>query len=372
VDAVGRVIALAYLPHAWKFLYAPVVDATLTRRTWYLISLLLVAGGTAASITMPITVASLPALTLVVMGSQLGLTLMGMACEACIGHTVTDDQKGRASAWYQGGAYVGLGVGGGAILWLVQHVPSSLAAAIVAGTMLLAGAALLGIVEPPRTERVTALEAARALGRDLKALATSRAGIVGLLICVSPVGSGAASSLFAAIASEWGANEYVVELVNGALGGVTSGVGSLLGVFLLARMNRKLAYALAGSLSAVTAVVMAAAPHVVWAYIVFTLLYQAFNGLAFAAFSAFVFDTIGRGAVATKYNVFASLVNISIVYATRLDGRAHVRWKGSGVLLMDAGLTAAGIVVLAALVLLVKPRRTVLETRPRVRTTILP
>jgi hypothetical protein len=223
--------------------------------------------------------------------------------------------------------------------------------------MLAVGGALLRVVDPPRSQQGTVRAAARALARDLKTLATSRASIIGLLICLLPIGSGAASNLFAAIAGEWGAGEHIVELVNGALGGLVSGAGSMLGVYLLADGNRTLAYAFAGALCAMTAAAMAVAPHVAWAYVVLTLLYRVFKGLAFAAFSAFVFDAIGRGAVATKYNVFASLLNIAALYATRLDGRAHVRWGGSGLLLTDAALTAAGVGVLAAFGLLVKPRR---------------
>src|SRR5450432_1326064 len=49
-----NIVALAYVPHTWKFFWAPVVDTTLTRQTWYLIALALTMGGTVASAAMPI------------------------------------------------------------------------------------------------------------------------------------------------------------------------------------------------------------------------------------------------------------------------------------------------------------------------------
>ena len=34
-DAIATLIALSYLPHTWKFAWAPLVDLTWTRRRWY-------------------------------------------------------------------------------------------------------------------------------------------------------------------------------------------------------------------------------------------------------------------------------------------------------------------------------------------------
>src|ERR1700704_5142029 len=110
VDAIGAVVAAAFLPHAPKFLWAPVVDVTWSRKGWYLLSLVLVSVGTFASMAMPITAGSLHALTAVVVTSQFGLTLMGMACEGMIGHGVPPERKGEASGWFQGGTFLGLGL----------------------------------------------------------------------------------------------------------------------------------------------------------------------------------------------------------------------------------------------------------------------
>src|SRR5579884_3137501 len=66
VEAIGAVLAAAFVPHAWKFLWAPVVDATLTRKTWYLVAIALVSAGTFASMAMPVGPTSMGRLTAVV------------------------------------------------------------------------------------------------------------------------------------------------------------------------------------------------------------------------------------------------------------------------------------------------------------------
>ncbi len=357
VAAIGALVAAAFVPHAWKFLWAPVVDATWTRKGWYAAAIALVASGTFASVAVPVTAASLRTLTTVVVASQIGLTLLGMACEGMIGHGVPAEHKGAASSWFQAGVFLGGSLGAAGGIELVPRVGGRLAGAILGAALAACALPLLLFDEPPvGANRVPFGAAVRALLRDLWRLVRSRSGAVALFICVSPVGSGAASNLFGAIADEWHASRDVVALTTGALSGIVSACGASAGVWLLDRVSRRSAYALAGALTAGSAVAMALAPHAPWAYVVFTLVYQAFNGLSFAAFSAFAFETVGGGAVASKYNVLASLVNASIVYATRVDSLAHGRWGGGGVLLTDAALTACGIAVLIAILAATRPR----------------
>ena len=361
VAAIGAVVAAAFLPHSVKFLWAPVVDETLTKKTWYLIALALTAAGTVASAVMPISVKTLGALEGVVLASQFGLTLLGMTCEAFIGHGVSDELKGKASGWYQAGNFAGLGVGGGAALWLAQHLPRPwMAGAVMAAVFFLCAIPLLTFDEPERVHAAASemgrvaverlKQALAGLGRDLKMLFTSRVGLIGAGIALSSIGAGAASNYFSALSSDWHASLNVVALVTGAVGGIVSAAGAMAGGALADRMQRRLAYGLCGALTALTALAMAFGPRTSLAYIVFTLAYSFCNGAAFACFCAFVLETIGRGAVATKYNIFASLANFAIFYTTRADGAANKHWGATGLLLADAVLTGCGIVVLLTLV----------------------
>jgi MFS transporter, PAT family, beta-lactamase induction signal transducer AmpG len=263
-----------------------------------------------------------------------------------IGHGVPSDSKGHASGWFQAGTFLGLGLGGGAAIELIARFGGPIAGAIIGIALCACALPLLWFDEPRETERESVAGALRGLVRDLRGLARAPGAMVALFICVSPIGAGAAGNLFGAIANEWHASRELVALTTGALGGVVSAVGAVGGGWLAARMDPRAAYALAGALTAGSGIAMALAPHGAWAYAVLTLVYQAFNGVAFAAFSTFAFEMAGKGAVATKYNVLASLANTSIAYMTRIDGAAHTRWGGSGLLLTDAAMTGAAIAVL--------------------------
>jgi MFS transporter, PAT family, beta-lactamase induction signal transducer AmpG len=357
VEAIGAVVSAAFAPHAWKFLWAPIVDTTLTRKAWYLIALALVALGTFASMAMPITASSLGALTSVVVASQVGLTLLYMACEGTLGRALPKERKSTAAAWLQAGTFLGLGVGGGLAIELVSRLPGTMAGGIIALTMLACALPLLSFDEPAAGEPRSVPQALRDLMRDLGALIRSRSGVMAIVLCLSSVGAGAASNLFGALADDWHASRGLVELTNGWLGGIVSALGAVAAGWFIKRVDRRMAYGLAGALTAATGVAMALAPHSSLSYAVFTLTYGAFTGMAYAAFSAFAFETIGSESVATKYNILASLLNLSIVFKTRLDGRAHGTWGGGGVLLTDSAITFAGIVLLAAAAALTRPAR---------------
>jgi hypothetical protein len=38
VDESAALVAMSYIPHSWKFFWAPLVDTTLSRKTWYLLA----------------------------------------------------------------------------------------------------------------------------------------------------------------------------------------------------------------------------------------------------------------------------------------------------------------------------------------------
>jgi PAT family beta-lactamase induction signal transducer AmpG len=359
-EQAGTLVAAAFGPHAIKFLWAPVVDTMLTKKAWYLIALAMVVLGTILSAAVPIDAARLPLLTTVVVASQIGLTLMGMACESFLAHSVPLADKGRAAGWYQAGGAFGSGCGGGAALWLSQRLPAGwMVGAVVGGAMLACALPLLALREPPPMGH-DLREAMRALGRDLKTIALSRTGLLGLVVCLSPVGAGAASNYFGPNADAWGADANIVAIVTGVAGGIITAGGSVAGGFLSGRIGPRSGYAVGGGLTALAGVAMALAPHTEAAYVVFTLAYSFFNGVAAAGFTGLVLETIGGGAVATKFNIFASLANFAITYCTRLDGMAQTRWGANGMFFTDAVLTFAGIATLLVLsMLLRKPRAAV-------------
>jgi MFS transporter, PAT family, beta-lactamase induction signal transducer AmpG len=121
--------------------------------------------------------------------------------------------------------------------------------------------------------------------------------------------------------------------------------GCLLGGWICDIINRQLAYVLFGLAQAICAIGMAFCPHTELMYIIWTSLYSFANGLAYAGFSAFVLEAIGKGAAATKYNIYGGLSNTPIYVMTLIDGWAHTRWGATGMLNTEAAVAAVGVVI---------------------------
>jgi MFS family permease len=358
VEEVAALIAASYIPQTWKFLWAPVADTTLSRKTWYVLAGLVSALGIFVTGAVPADAASLPLLYAAVLISNVASTFLAMATESLMVYNTPPQLQGRAGGWFQAGNLGGNGLGGGAGLWLAQTLPDPwMAAAAIAVACALCCAALWFVPEPPPLPRTGHYgRMLVAVLKDLWQVARSRTGILALLICFLPIGSGAATNLWAAVADDWHASANTVALATGVFSGIVSALGCLAGGYGSDRMDRKTAYALYGLLMALCAVAMALAPRTETMYVVFTLIYSFIQGLTYAAFTAVVLEAIGLGAAATKYNLYASLSNMPIAYMTLVDGWAHTRWGAAGLLNVEAAFGVVGIVLFIAVAMML-PRR---------------
>jgi MFS transporter, PAT family, beta-lactamase induction signal transducer AmpG len=357
VAQIGILSAIYFTPQTWKFLWAPVVDATLTRKTWYLL------GSGLSTLSIVVTAAcsgrggSVPLLYCLVVLASLATTFVGMSVESLVAYSTPEAQKGRAGGWLQAGNLGGGGIGGGAALWLAQSLPAWVPGAALGGCFVLCSLALLFVAEPRAMHhRQTIVRSMRLILKDLWLVTRSRSGYLALLVVFLPLGCGAAASIFPAVANEWHASARTVALASGTLGGILSAAGCLVGGYLSDRFDRKLAYVGYGLLLALCAIAMAVWPHTEASYFGFNLAYSFVTGVCFAGFTAVTLEAIGHGAAATKYNLFASLSNMPIAYLAALEGWAQTPWGTNGFLYVDAAIAVAGAVIFCAVLLLTSRR----------------
>jgi PAT family beta-lactamase induction signal transducer AmpG len=351
VEQVGALIAIYLLPQAWKFLWAPIVDTTMTRKRWYVVGATMTGLGILTMSIFSTQATTFAVLAALAVTSSFAVSFLGMAVESLAANGTIAAEKGRAAGWLQAGNLGGGGLGGGASLWLMQHVSLPwITGAALSTCIMLCCLPLLFVAEPPPASihRHGALHKLMEVLQDIWQVLRAPGGYMALLVVFLPIGTGAASNYWSAVADEWHASATLVALINGAAGGIASAVGCLAGGYLSDRFNRKFAYVGFGLFQMVCAVSMALWPHTPPAYVVFTLIYAFGSGLTFSGFSAVTLEAIGHGAAATKYNVFASLSNMPITYMTAIEGWAHPRWGTSGLLFLEAGLAIVSAVVFTA------------------------
>jgi MFS family permease len=358
VAQIGLLIAVSYLPQTWKFLWAPIVDTTLTRKRWYVIGTTLTSVGIIAMAACSTHATAFSVLSVVVFVASLASSFTAMSTESLLAYNTPPALKGRAGGWLQAGSLGGQGLGGGAGLWLAQRVSAPwMTGAALGLCFMLCCTALLAIAEPATTlQEQGPVRKAIALLRDLWLVLRARSGYLALLIVFLPIGTGAASNYWSAVADDWHASASTVALANGALSGLASAVGCLGGGYLADCLNRRFAYLGYGVLLALCGLAMALCPHTQSAYVTFTLVYAVINGMCFAAFSAVTLEAIGLGAAATKYNLYASLSNIPITYMTALEGPARDRWGTNGFLYFEGVMTVVSVVVFVTATLMTARR----------------
>lgn len=357
---IAIVVGLSYVCLLLKWLWAPLVDTLLTRKIWYVGSTLLCGlgfwlAGRAAMGEHPSLVLVSAWLTL----SNFTATLLAMAVESLMAATIPDDKRGSAGGWSQAGNLGGQGLGGGLALWLIENcgLTEAQSGAVLGLVCVLCCLALRWVDDTRPLLKVAGhVEAAghlgvvanlKAIGSDLWELLRSRIGILALMICLLPIGSGAAQNLWSPIAGEWHASADVVAFVTGAMSGVISAFGCLAGGWLCDRMDRKAAYCLFGFLLAAVAVGMALCPRTSGQYTFWTSAYAFVVGLCYAAYCAVVLEAIGQTAAATKFSFLSAVSNSPIMLMTFVDGAANTRWGTNGMLWTDALCGVVGIVVFA-------------------------
>jgi MFS transporter, PAT family, beta-lactamase induction signal transducer AmpG len=361
---IGAISATAFLPHAYKIFWVPLIDLGPHRKAWYLCATAATAALLAAAAMVPAPGAHVALLALLLTAAQATAATSSAALDALMAITSRQEDKGRAGGWYMAGNIGGTGILGALAIWLGDHF-SPQAAGVVIGAIVLCSALPAftlqekGDSHSDKGRTLSPIFVLRKrvadIARDLWITLKSREGITGLIIVASPVGCGALTNLFSGMAPDYGAPAHIVELVNGIGGGLTGAAGSILGGYLSDKMNRRFSYGLAGGITALCAFAMALGPMTPATYAWGTLTYSFANGIAFAAFAGMVLEMVSHGAaVATKYTMFTALSNQAISYVTWLDARASGRWGTRGSVAFDGAITLVGIGILMVMVLIAR------------------
>ncbi len=356
VRQTAAMVAAATLAFSLEFLWAPLVDATLTRRRWYIGGAALMCGCLAVLLSAPWRPDTMSLLTALAFASCSGAALASAAIKGLMAYEVPQQRLGEASAFYTAGGYFAKAAGAAATLWMLAHVASrpivallSVAAAAVPALAV----SLTSAAKPlPLGEFAAAL---RATLRDVWQFLCTRRGAATAVLCLMPFGSGVAAGLIGALAHEWHvtANELGAWIVASAFGTIA---GAALAGWLSLRIGAWRAYLLLGWATAAAVTALAVAPRVPAAFLGLELLYRSLTGGCYAAILALVMTAVGRGAASTKAAIMWSLFNFGAVLPTMLEGRVHDRLGTTAMLLTDAALGLAALGVLLVVLRLLEFR----------------
>jgi PAT family beta-lactamase induction signal transducer AmpG len=351
LQQIAGLAAINLLPQVFKFLWAPFVDTTLTLRKWYLISTLITAATIFATSIVPIKSANLLLFSYMILLSSFARSFISASIGGMAAHGTSADLKGRVGGYCQAGNLGGGAIGGGAGLWLAQHtnytwIPGSALALVC----VLCCAGLLFIKEPVLTMRAASIrKTVNNVVNDMWQTFKTNRGLLALVLNILPLGTGAAGFLFAAVAKDWKSGADTVALVTGILGGAAIIMGCLIGGWICDLVSRQKAFVLFSLLQAACCVGMAFCPHLPLMYIIWTLAYALVNGFVNAGYSSFTLEATGKGAAASKFELYSSTSYLPLYLMFWVLGWAYTKWGAFGMLNTEAvcALIAAGICLTA-------------------------
>lgn len=354
VDHIAGISALALSPAVWYFLWAPIVDIGLRRRSWLMLTAALSAVCLCAAMRLPLGSQLNSFVALVIAGSALS-TVVGAANGGLMAATLDDSRRGQASGWFQAGYTGGGAAGAGATLWLAPHVSQIHLGEAVAAMIVLPSFAALLIRESTAGHTPDWALFAEML-RDIKVMFTSKKTLAGIGILLCPLGAAAAANLFSGVAVDYHASSQTVVWITGFGGGVFTAIGSLAGGFIADQIPRRVAYASAALLSSVCAIGMLLAPLTQMTFAVGASLYLITMGLSFATYQALTLELVGPPgrSAATRQSLYAAAGNAPVMYMTWLDGQGYKRFGTRGLLGTDA---LSNIISATAVLILLSRKR---------------
>jgi MFS transporter, PAT family, beta-lactamase induction signal transducer AmpG len=362
VAHTAEIVALGVSASLWRFVWGPVVDLTLSLKKWFWISSLTSSVSIILLSITPFTKKEIILLTVIVFISQVAANLIMIPVGGIMANRIVKSRQGRASGWYQAGNLGGVGLGGGAGLWLASHFNVQIAGFVLCAISMLSAFSILIIrdVQPDKEKRI--VHTLGELGKSIITMIKIPVVLFVMLMLCMPIGTGAANNLWSAIAIDWKTGADTVALVTGILGGLVSALGCVAGGFIADRWGNWFAFLGAGLFCAVVALVMAVFPLQPWVYISGVLIYSFGLGLVNAAFSSVILYAIGKKNASTKYALLSSLGNLPVVYMTTIDGWAHDKYNSRHMLVVEALACILFVTICVLVISQLKKRKLLLQS----------
>ena len=353
----SQIISLLALPTTIYFLWSPITDFLVRRRTWLLLgalvgAVLMVVAFEQKNLAAPLTIG-------LMFLSACCVQLVVSSCGGMMGALRSERSKRVASGFYQGGS-LGFGAASVFVLVMVFERGHSRILPLVAGA-LIAVPGLFAFVAPKQEVVVEQgfSRTMRLIWGEFKSTFLKWRAVPYTLTMVFPLASGAAVGLLPGVAASYGVGGQQVAWMNGLGGAGLMAMGSLTATLIPVRLRASVAYLAVALINASTLGVLWLGPLRPGTYYVGVTLYLFTVGAAYAMFTAVVLEFLGSSGKSGsgRYSIINSLGNVPVVYMLAMDGWGGNRWGVRGLSGTEAVMGAVGAAVLLAYFLAKGPEK---------------
>jgi PAT family beta-lactamase induction signal transducer AmpG len=358
---IGRsseIIALLILPQSIYFLWSPITDFWIRRRTWLIVgavgaALTLVAAFHGGRLDTP------SAVTLMFLSACFGQLIVS-SCGGMMGTLHSELNRRRASSFFQAGSLAFGALGIFALASLAERFSIGPLGWITAALIALPSLAALAAPEQSTQVGEGIKQTFSCIWQEFKHTFLCWRAVPYTLVMLFPMCSGAAIGLLPGIAQDYGLTGQQMAWMNGIGGALLTAAGAVAATLVPARVRASVAYLSVGLLNEATIAILWLGPLRPSTYFVGATLYLFTIGACYALFTAVVLEFLGRSGKSgcARYSIINSLGNVPVAYMTAVDGRGGKLWGARGLAGTDAVVGAIGAAILLTYFLTRKPAKT--------------
>ncbi|MGP8251607.1 MAG: MFS transporter [Terracidiphilus sp.] len=357
----ASIVALLTLPHAIYFLWGPVTDFFIRRRTWLLLAAALSALTLLLAFHEP-RLASTRGVALLFITACIAV-MVPAACGGMMGTLRSEVSRRRAGSFYQSGSLTF-----GAIATFLVVSCSGRFSLFAIGCMiaaLVATPALTAFAMPAEPVlRGKSREIASRVWREFKSTFLRWEAIPYTLLVTFPMCSGGMLGLLPELARDYGVSGSAVAWINGVAGALLTTLGALAVSLIPVRVRASVAFLIAGLANAASLAILAIGPLRPMVYYISTVLFLFTIGACYALFTGVSLEFLGSSGKSgsSRYAIINSLGNLPVAYMSWADGRGYALWGPRGMPAADAVLSTFGAALLLAHFLFSRRKRSPAST----------
>lgn len=351
----AHLIALLSLPTSLYFLWSPITDFFVRRRTWLLGSALIAAWLMWLSLRQP-RLSSTAAVALAYLAACCSQLIVSSA-GGMMGAMQSERSRRVAGSLVQAGA-MGFGSLSAWVLIYLSARVSRDSLALVAAALIAVPS--LAVFAAPRQLHITEGSFRATMRRVWSEFRITfyRWDALPYAACmIFPIGTGAAIGLLPGVARQYGVGGDQVAWINGLLGGLLIAAGAGVVSLIRGRIRAPVLYMIVALVNCMCLSVLCLGPMRPTTYYAGTLLYLFTVGCCYAMFTTVVLEFLGDSGKSgsTRYSIINSLGNIPVLYMLQVDGWGGAHWGGRGLAGAEAVVGAVGALVLLVWLLIRKP-----------------
>lgn len=370
VAQVGAFVASFYLPWAFKWAWAPLVDLIGLerfggRKAWLVLcqGLMIVTLYAIAQIDQSEHFQLL--ITLCIVHNVFAAT-NDVAIDSLAVNALRPDERGQGNGFMFGGAYLGQGLGGGGAMFVTERFGFNVSFLYVALLLLCVLLFTLVFVTDPTVGSRVATKSAELWGKLRDSLVgfvkelqvgffkSGPGPIIGVFFALLPFG---AMSLAGAVATtlqvDIGMSDGQIAQLN-IVSTIVSAVGCVSGGWLADKLGRRRMLALYYALTAVPVLYLAMLVGgdagleavTVSQYFVAAVAFSAFLGMHYGTSAAIFMGLTNPAIAATQFTGFMALRNLTIAYTNAWQGAAVDRFDYAWTLYADAAIALIPMLVI--------------------------